>query len=1369
MKALTVRLEGGVLGPDVLERLPELPGQAPRDFNLDGRRSVLDLANALWSDVRAYWKSYQRRLAHVGTDSATTVTREAWVGPLLEALGYRLSFQRAGAVVESQIFPISHRAGDGEDAPPVHIVGSDQDLGRRPPAGRGRLSPHALLQEYLNRTEHLWGIVTNGKTLRILRQAPYVARQAYIEFDLETMVTGDHFDEFILFLRLAHRTRLPAAAGEPCLLEQYHQQAIEEGGRIRDKLRDAVEAGLVTLANGFLRHPKNEALRARLRSGELPPRELYRQLLHLVYRLFFLLVAEERGLLSDDPIYREHYSVSRLQVLAAHRPSAPQRFGDLFLSLRTLFHILRSEEHAATLGLPPLNGELFSTQSMPDLESPHLSNKDLLDTIESLSYFEPREEKVRRRVNYAALDVEELGSVYESLLELEPIVREVGGALKFEFGMGTERKSTGSYYTPRELVHELVESALVPVLNARLASCTTKEEKEQAILALTVCDPACGSGHFLLAAARRLGRELARVRTEEEEPSPEALREAVRDVIAHCVHGVDLNPLAVELCKVALWIEGHTKGKPLSFLDHRIRCGNSLVGVADLSVLEEGIPDGAYKPVARDDKKFASTLRAENRRERKERAAGFIPFDFRRDLEDLAGKAAELAAIRDDHPADVSRKAQLYASFRRAGTDWWRDWMAASLWTAAFFIELTPENRVHVPTSRILWDYVARGPGAVPPQVLAERLRFFHWPLEFPEVFHKGGFDVVLGNPPWERIKLQEQEFFAARDPEIAGAPNKAARARLIRELPERNPNLWREYQTALHDAEGLSKFLREGGRFPLTSRGDINTYSVFAELGRSLIGPRGRVGMVIPTGIATDDSNKHFFGDLVERSALASLFDFENREGIFPAVDSRYKFSLLTLRGASDSTPMEFAFFATRTNQLRDPRRRFTLRPEDFRLLNPNTRTSPIFRTRQDAELTKEIYKRVPILVNEAEGDNPWGISFLRMFDMSNDSVLFRTRDELQRDGFRLVGNRFVKGEEIYLPLYEAKMIWQFDHRFGTYEGVTSRQSTNLPDPTPSQRADPAYLPQPWYWVPKSEVDARLGEWPRHWLLGFRNITNATNERSAVFALFPSSGVGNSMPLVLVNGAPPRVIPALEALLSSITFDWVVRQKLAGVNMNFFYVEQFPVLAPSSYGLEQLRFIVPRVLELVYTAWDMKPFADDVWDDADESLRAAIKHQWEANAVATGGHSWRLPDWIEAYPEIRIPSASSSPTVGEGRGEGGIPLPPFKWDEDRRARIRAELDAYYAKLYGLTRKQLRYILDPADLTPKELEDILDPWEEITDPLDEEAYQARVAASDFPGETFRVLKEKEIAQFGYYRTRYLVLQAWEGISSNQED
>jgi hypothetical protein len=529
-----------------------------------------------------------------------------------------------------------------------------------------------------------------------------------------------------------------------------------------------------------------------------------------------------------------------------------------------------------------------------------------------------------------------------------------------------------------------------------------------------------------------------------------------------------------------------------------------------------------------------------------------------------------------------------------------------------------------------------------------------------------------------------------------------------------------------------------------LTAGGDVNTYALFAEHFRSLMNATGRAGVIVPTGIATDKTTKDFFGDLVEKRAIASLFDFENREAIFPVVHRSYKFCLLTLSGA----PMEqaqFVFFATRVEHLRDDRRRFSLDPAEIALFNPNTRTMPVFRTHADAELTRVIYQRVTVLVNERTGENPWGVRFLRMFDMSNDSHLFITEP---REG--------------YMRLYEAKMLWHYDHRYGTYEGVSDRSSTQLPTPDERQHADPHFVVQPWYWVPAEEVEARLGEWKCGWLLGFRNVTNATNERSAVFGLLPKAGVGHSMPLLFAKAVKTYLVPALVANLASIVFDYFVRQKIGGVNMTFGYIEQFPVLPPDAYTPEDLRFIVPRVLELTYTAWDLQPFAQDVWNEADDSLRAAILQQeHESKGAAEHENSPALP--LSRSPSLPL---SRSPSLPLSRSPS-LPLSPFTWHEERRALLRAELDAYYARLYGLTRKQLRYILDPADLTRRELEDILDPWEEVDDPLDPQGYAARVAASTFPGETFRVLKEKELRQYGEYRTRRLVLEAWERLKSSK--
>jgi hypothetical protein len=428
----------------------------------------------------------------------------------------------------------------------------------------------------------------------------------------------------------------------------------------------------------------------------------------------------------------------------------------------------------------------------------------------------------------------------------------------------------------------------------------------------------------------------------------------------------------------------------------------------------------------------------------------------------------------------------------------------------------------------------------------------------------------------------------------------------------------------------------------------------------------------------------------------------------------------------------IRFGASLSETSDTEDSRRIFTLSPQDIWLINPNTGTCPIFSTRQDAELTKAIYRRVPVLWREEPEENPWGVRFLRLFDMSNDSHLFRTREDLEAQGFHLVGNRFVRGEEVYLPLYEAKMFWHYDHRFATFEGKDTR------DVEPGEKEDPTFLPLPRYWVPKEETKARLRKagWERRWLLGFRDVTNTTNERTAIFAALPRVGVGNTAPLFLhAKGALESL--ALVGNASAFVLDYVARQKVGGTHLNFHYVKQFPILPPSAYGPEALHFIVPRVLELAYTAWDLAPLAQDVWEEADEGLRAAIR-AWVAGARL---HSDSPPDWAE----------------------GPYPFHPFVWNEERRALLRAELDAYYARLYGLNRKQLRYILDPQDLTPRELEDILSDYEEVEDPLDEKAYRKRVEASRFPGETFRVLKDKDIRRYGKYRTRRLVLEAWERL------
>ncbi|MFM6454020.1 MAG: Eco57I restriction-modification methylase domain-containing protein [Planktothrix sp.] len=1315
MTTLTgIQIEGNLIALDLTIDIVSgnFKGQLPENFGLSGSQKLEDEIAFAWGEAKDLWNIFQRRLSRDDTDTATSVTREYWAVPLFKLLGYNPIYQPKAEIVDEQTFAISHRVEEGENQAPIHIIGCRTTLEKRPPSGTPRLSAHALMQEYLNRTEHLWGIVTNGLRWRLLRDCSLMTRLTYIEFDLEQILNGENFAEFGIFYRLFHRTRLPQGIEDTdeCLLEFYHQETLQQGGRVRDRLRDGVERAIVRLGTGFLQHQQNQQIRQFIEEEQLTAKEFYRLLLFLIYRLLFLMVAESRNLLlaGEDAekvrIYREYYSIERLRALAERPSYRREGFQDIWQGLIVTFALFNENWRGEVLGLSPLNGDLFGEKTLKLLEGCAIDNHDLLMSIRELSLYENKGQL--RRVNYGALDVEELGSVYESLLDFTPQFRQQQGVYEFLLVIGSDRKTTGSYYTPPELVAQLIKSALEPVIAEKLRESETGN-LEQALLSLKVCDPACGSGHFLLAAARRIGKELAIIRTGEPQPAPEALRQAIRDVVQNCIYGVDLNPLAVDLCKVALWIEGFCRGLPLNFLDHRIKCGNSLVGVLNIShshqewknckeqmdknckeqMDKDWIPDGAFKAVTGDDKKLATLFKTRNKKEKKDIKIGQGSLNFvdvEAERSQYIEKWREFAEIRERTPNEIKQKQSQYQqnhSENNAG--WWRDYSACNLWTAAFFTPLTEQNLQLLPTTAAL-EQLLRGNPVTQKLVdaanqLAEEKRFFHWSVEFPDVFgelevknneqsdsqlptpdsHKKGFDCVLGNPPWERIKLQEKEFFASKDADIANAQNKAAREKLIKLLSQTNPKLLQEFEVAKHDAEAQSKFIRESGRFPLTAVGDINTYAIFAEITRKLISTHGKVGIIVPSGIATADTTKKFFESIAVKGQLDSLFDFFEIRKFFNGSESREGFCLLVIRGQEASVPTKFVFKIVEVAEINKSSRQIEINPSDFILLNPNTKTCPIFRTRADAEITKKIYQRVPVLENESTGVNPWGISFMRMFDMANDSGLFKNEVS---DGL--------------VPLYEAKMFYQFDHRYSTYEGATQANLNAgiLPQTTSEMKQKFDFTVTPRYWVDKKEVENKLVSWKKEWLLGFRDVTNAASERTVIFSLLPRVAVNHKAPL-LFSDKSLQYISSLIANFNSLVFDFVTRQKVGGNSLSFFIVKQLPVIPPDWYTPEDIEFISSRVLELVYTAYDMKPFAEDMGYDGE----------------------------------------------------------PFIWNEERRAILRAELDAKYANLYGLTRDELRYILDPAD----------------------------IYGADFPSETFRVLKNNEMRKYGEYRTQRLVLKAWD--------
>lgn len=1333
----SISVEGGILAPDFLEKIAERGKQGAGDFGLPSGTSVLDAASAAWGEakaLRAAFESRQKRLEASGkSESPDTATRERWMKPWFEILGFDLTFNKKHLEADGRTYPISHRGG----WLPVHIVGNDQTLDEK----HGRYSAHAAVQDYLNRSEALWGIVTNGEELRLLRNSVQFTRQAFVQVDLGDILDGDRFDEFLTLYRLMHRTRF-AAGNDPTksadsLIETYHAQSIEESGRLRDRLRDSVEDAILRLGNGFLQHPENESLRAAVVAGTLEPQELYREILYLVYRLLFLLVAEERHLIgaSRSTIYAS-FGLARLRNIAAARHAAPAAHEDYYLQLRSLFYILDDEKAAKAASLPCLNGDLFAPRRIDELS---LDNRTLLQVVWRLAYFRD-DSGIVRSVNYSALNVEELGSVYESLLDFAPLFETGKGVPGFALGVGMERKSTGSHYTHPDLVAETLKHSLIPVMDERLKEAGADADKQaEALLKIRVIDPAAGSGHFLLAAARLLGRRLAQVRTGNEEPDPKSLRKAIRSVISHCIYGVDKNPLAVDLCKVALWIEGYSEGMPLSFLDHRIRCGDSLVGVFDLSVIDPksdnfGIPDGAYKPVTGDDKQVAASVARQNKAEREAATSkGLFPVDKLTHSFVLMSRSIDTTEDTTIH--SIRKKSKQYAEMHAKGTDWWQEATLCHLWTAAFFAELAAKSAKEklIPTTGQMKDFAAgrlSGKQVEKAWETARRLRFFHWPLEYPEVFEDGGFDVIIGNPPWDKTKFQEREFITQRRPEIAQAATARERSQLIDRLQKESPDLFREIGTERHDAEAITRFLRSGGRFQNTAVGDLNTYPLFIELCDLSMRDGARCGIIVKTNFLTGDTLKDYFSRLVSEQRLTHALDFSNRRGLFKGVVANERFVLLGLQKAekrADPVGLTVSILNEDVKDLRQPEKVWTITAEEILLVNPNTGTCPTFFTNADARLVKAIYGRVPVLQRDSE-EAAWGAKYFTMLHMTNASGSFRTLEQLQPILKTPPSSRWIGAAARFVSVWEGKLFDLFEHRYGTFEGVPAgrrfgiKAEPNHFDKEDLQQADRDSWPR--YWISESEVD----EWFRRQLgykpggvVVFRDVCRTfTDSRTVRSTIVPSLGAGNKAPMVLFPGAAKSEHAhrscVLMACIASLTFDYVARQKISGGSLNKFILLQLPVIPPAAWGLGAIRFVVPRVLELVYTSWHLKAFLDDLSAGFDGKLLSALKEQHAANKQTTGGHKWEPPDWAEIDPD-------------------GIKLPPFKWDEERRAVLRAELDAYYAKLYGLSLADMRYILDPKD----------------------------VYGEDFPGETFRVLKDKEVREFGEYRTKRLVLEAWERV------
>ncbi len=1216
----TIRSEGGLLPSDLLARVarldPSLQGLEPSAYWLDPGDRIAEAITRSWNRLLGSWETFSRHWADAKPDDPVVgLTRDRWLYPLLDELGW-------GRPVRSE--ETSHERADV----PIHLLGANVPIDRRTAnvPGAAKHAPHTVVQDLLNRREDkLWGLVSNGATLRLLRDNTSMTRQAFVDFDLEAMFTGEVYADFVVLWLTAHCSRYDAERPEACLAERWTTEAQTSGVRALAQLRSGVEDALAELGNGFLTHRSNTELRARLGSRELTTYDYYRQLLRLVYRLIFLFCAEDRGLLLDldaSPLAREafagHYSTARLRESARRRGT---EHSDVWHSLRVVMRGLR--DGSAPLGLPALGSTLWSDTAIPDLDRAQISNRYLRATIRSLAF--TVDGRTLRAVDWRNLGSEELGSVYESLLELHPEIAD-GAAFTLGTAAGHERKVTGSYYTPKSLISELLGATLDPLLDER----KTPDE----ILALRVCDPSCGSGHFLVAAAHRIARRLAVARTGEPEPSPDATRAALRDVIANCVYGIDQNAMAVELCKVSLWLEALEPGKPLSFLDHRIACGNSLLGTTP-KLLADGIPDAAFKAFAGDDKAVATAWRKRNKQEREGQAT--LDLGPAGDLaQPIASELRAINAIPSDDIEGVREKERRWRKLVESA-ETARAKLVADAWCAAFVLPKVPgspivtEDTVH----RI------RASDRVLPNVLravedaAERYQFLHWHLTFPDVFtisgdeemnHVGGFsvgfDLVCGNPPWERVQFEERAFFASRDQRIAATSSQARRRELVRQLREDDPSLYHEWQEAKRRSDAESHFLRTSGRYPLTASDKFNLYAIFVEAALQLAGRAGSVGMVVKAGLLTDKLCAGLLRYLLDHNRLAAAYEFENRRRLFPEVDSRERFLICAVR--THSAAPEFVFDAQSPEDLTEPRRRVRLSASDFALFSPYTGLCPKFESGRAVDLARQMYVRFDVLgtrMSRGTGE----LSVDRYINVSDYSADIVSSDELR--------DLSPESQRERIAIYEGKLINQFDHRFASYSIAAKRGD----GPVEQLAKTPDQVGQAGMHVPRHIALRRNPALATATaFLVTRDITNRTNERGVIAAIIPPAITDYTLRVWQFDDASPTSLLFALGVLNSFAFDWIARQRLGGTHLSNYIIEElpFPELDPSAPSTIAM---IEEAFELTYTSHDLDAFAS----------------------------TYR-----------------------------GQPAHPFAFEPTQRERLRARLDAQCFHLFGLSRDDASYVLD---------------------------------------------------------------------------
>lgn len=1187
-------------------------------------------------------------------------------------------------------------------------------------------APSAQMLRYLRRVDDLtfgglrWGILTNGAIWRLYYQGARSVADQFFEIDLEALIRtaeglheadeqnisedDDHWLR-VFSLMFQRESFAPSSVDETT----FHLRALDKGRFYEER----VTRGLSDVVFSTVFPILASSIAAKRPNTDLD--DVRHATLIVLYRLLFIFHAEDRGLLPVDDIRYGHYALrDKIRVEVRLQKEKGRPFSDLqdriWAAIDSLSRAI--DRGDPSIGLPPYNGGLFDCKATLILDGISIPDSVMAEVVDLLS-FESRDSE-HFYINYRDLSVQQLGSVYERLLEYE-LRRDPKNGVSVRPN-SFARKASGSYYTPDSLVELILRETLDPLINDRISTFqkefsklakTNIDDKEKklrlrefdpasAILSLRICDPAMGSGHFLVSlvdylsdtlidviaesasmvdwegdpyvspVVERVASVRSTVKTQAEENNWVLDAEQLDDrhiirrmILKRCVYGVDKNPMAVELAKVSLWLHTFTAGAPLSFVDHHLCCGDSLFGESVGRVLKRLNLAGQ------------EFLISDALSEASSSAQPMQDIELLMDAEiEEANKSAEIYRKIMSKTEAMNKFMQLLHAMdwlcppRRSGNAIIQAWLDG-LFGDPFEIARTGIMNVSEMNEA---DERGKKDGKLSPKpltkadaikfesLLAEALeiieeeRFLNWEIAFPGVWQEwdkertGGFDAIIGNPPWDLYQFQEVPWLEFRDPDAPTANRKSDREKRLKYLKKKGDPLWDEFNKAEKRLkQGVSVIKHDEYSFVWNNKGRMDLYKLFVERAIQLLAPGGLVGFLVKTGIATDFGTSEFFKNHVNLKTIKIMLGFKNRK-LFDDVHKSENPCVFVISNSRKFEKISCAFGLKSVDDLKNPEKRYTLSDEDFRKFNPNTKSSPKFQERRDFEIVSKIYDSKPILhLHEHNSVPRFPVIYKQMVNLNKFDDKLRTRSQLEENegAVPVELNRFQTKNDIWLPVYEGKMVQAYDHRAA---GVRIEEKNVIRKAQKDillseEKSDPSRYPTPRYYICRSDTPWVNSD---EWTVAFKETTDTTVARTMIATVLPLCGAATTVPVLsLKDDVEDRssVASVVLANLNSIPFDYVARQKVPGIHINWYVLEQMPIIPFDE--IRQTNFgavcawdlICKIVLELTYTAHDLAPFARDM------------------------GH------------------------VDESSGEI---LDPFEWNDERRFRLKTKIDAVYFHLYGI-------------------------------------------------------------------------------------